>query len=125
MAGALFKKSMPGILVDTAGLSALVGRGPDPKAIAIMQREGLDISAERAKKISNTLLSNVDLVLVMDEEQKRHLSANYPQISGKVMRLGRWTNFDIPDPFGQCDAVFEDSYVRIASAVDSWKTKIA
>ena len=89
MAEGLIRQAVPGVQISSAGLSALVGHGADPIAVQIMSGIGVDISAHRARMLTDAIARDADLILVMDELQKQQLSAQYPYARGKVFRLGR------------------------------------
>jgi protein-tyrosine phosphatase len=87
MAEGLLKEALPGHEISSAGLGALVGQPADPHAVALMQQQGIDISAHRARQLESWMIVTADLVLVMDMEQKRHLEQQYPLCRGIVLWL--------------------------------------
>jgi protein-tyrosine phosphatase len=62
--------------VDSAGTHDYhVGDPPDPRAIAAARRRGIDLSGLRARQLSTSDLDQFDLVLAMDDENRRHVLA--------------------------------------------------
>ena len=62
--------------VDSAGTHDYhVGDPPDPRAIAAARRRGIDLSGLRARQLSTSDLDRFDLVLAMDDENRRHVLA--------------------------------------------------
>jgi protein-tyrosine phosphatase len=60
--------------VDSAGTHDYhVGDPPDPRAIAAARRRGIDLSGLRARQLSTSDLDRFDLVLAMDDENRRHV----------------------------------------------------
>jgi len=70
MAEGLLKRDLPKIKVSSAGLDALVGYGADPIAVEIMAEQGIDIQSHRARMLTDNLVRQSELILVMDNAQK-------------------------------------------------------
>jgi protein-tyrosine phosphatase len=104
--------------VESAGIAALVGRPADPIAQELMSERGLDISAHRARQLTPELISAFELVLVMDAEQQRAVESMSPSARGRVHRLGRWGDFDVPDPYRRGRPAFDRAYELIERGVD-------
>ncbi len=114
--------------VESAGLAALVGRPADPEAQALMLERGLDLSGHRARQLTPELLRGSDLVLVMEAWQQRAVEALLPSARGRVQRLGRFGDFDVPDPFRRGPTAFRAALVFIDRGLDElmatfWKSK--
>jgi protein-tyrosine phosphatase len=124
MAEGLIRQAVPGVQISSAGMSALVGRGADPIAVQIMAGVGVDISAHRARMLTDAIARDADLILVMDDQQKQQLAAQYPYARGKVFRLGESTRQDIPDPYRQGPQVFRTVFSLIETGVNEWVKRI-
>ena len=124
MAEGLIRQAVPGVQISSAGLSALVGRGADPIAVEIMAGVGVDISAHRARMLTDAIARDADLILVMDEQQKRHLAMQYPHARGKVFKLGEAIRQDIPDPYRQDPEMFRTVFSLIENGVNEWAKRI-
>ncbi len=124
MAEGLLKQALPGHDVSSAGLGALVGQPADPHAVALMQQQGIDISAHRARQLESWMVVAADLVLVMDMEQKRHLEQQYPLCRGKAFRMGESGKFDIGDPYRQELDAFREAAGLIQQGVAAWVERI-
>lgn len=124
MAEGLLKRALPDLQISSAGLAALVGYGADPIAIQIMAGQGIDIGAHRARMVTDALVRDSDLILVMDSRQQEQIAAGYPHARGKVFRLGETTRQDIPDPYRQSAEVFRSSFDLIASGSSVWAKRI-
>lgn len=59
--------------ISSAGVAGLDGEPVTVEAVAAMRERGIDISAHRARSTSRALLERSDLVLVMEELQRRYL----------------------------------------------------
>jgi protein-tyrosine phosphatase len=108
-----------GAVVESAGLAALVGRSADPMAQVLMKERGLDISGHHARQITPELIRSFELILVMEAEQQRAVESMLPSARGRVHRIGRWGNFDVPDPYKRDRAAFEHALVLIDRGVDA------
>lgn len=124
MAEGLFKQVLPNMQAGSAGMTAMVGYGADPIAVQIMAERGIDISAHRARMLTETIVRDADLVLVMDTLQKQQILTQYPYTLGKVFRLGEATKQDIPDPYQQGPEAFNAVFSSIESSVDEWVKRI-
>ena len=124
MAEYLLKQHYPNIHVESAGISGLVGHPADDKAQLCMHRLNIDMSSHIAKKLNAELVKKADLILVMSNNQQRHLEQTWPFAKGKVFRLGHWQNKNVTDPY-QLDQDFFDSTCQlIQQCVADWKKYI-
>ncbi len=103
--------------VQSAGIAALVGHPADPTAQALMGERGLDLSAHRARQLTPDLIRGAELILVMDREQQDAIEAMMPTARGRVHRIGRWGDFDVPDPYRRDRAAFERALALIERGV--------
>jgi protein-tyrosine phosphatase len=106
------------VVVASAGIAALVGRPADPIAQALMAERGLDLSGHRAQQLTPDLIRSFELILVMEAVQRQAVEAILPAARGRVHRLGRWGDFDVPDPYGRERRAFERSLALIERGVD-------
>ena len=88
IAEGLFKQAFPEKAVFSAGLSAMVGDPADPLSIQLMLEHGIDIREHRARNMAGWMISETDLIVTMDQNQKRFIEQRYPAAQGKVVRIG-------------------------------------
>lgn len=105
----LGKRTGGRVVVESAGISALVGNPADPLALTLMAERGLDLTGHRARQLTAELARGAELILVMEEGHRKAVEQMIPMARGRVHRLGRWGNFDIPDPYRRPRAAFEES----------------
>jgi len=89
--------------VSSAGTWAQPGLPPDARAIKDARDSGLDIKAHRSRQVNAVLLSQSNLVLVMEAGQKEALQVEFPKEREKIYLLSEVADgipFDFPDPFG-------------------------
>jgi protein-tyrosine phosphatase len=119
MAVGLLKRALPDQTVHSAGISAMIGYPAAPFAIRIMQEHGIDISAHRAQNLMPRMVGEADLIVTMDQYQKRFIEQRYSTSKGKVFRLGEFGKYDIPDPYQQEFSAFRQTYSLIAEGVEA------
>ena len=125
MAEALLKRALPGRKVHSAGLGALVGKGADPSSIQLMEEQGIDIKGHVAQQLTQALVSEAEVILVMDTDQKRYIESTYMGARGKVFRLGEAAKVDIPDPYREGIDSFRHAQRLIEDGVQVWASQIS
>jgi protein-tyrosine phosphatase len=127
MAEALLRETLSkrglNVHVHSAGLAAMVGRPADVISQDLMLERRIDISGHRARQIQTAHITEADLVLVMDKQQQKQVESSVPGARGKVHSLGKWGEFDIPDPYRGSRAEFEASLALIDRGLNDWLTK--
>jgi len=89
--------------VGSAGTWAQPGLPPDGRALQDARDRKLDIKSHRSRQVNAVLLSQSNLVLVMEAGQKEALQFEFPKDREKIYLLSEVTDgipYDIPDPFG-------------------------
>ncbi|MFU9047305.1 low molecular weight protein-tyrosine-phosphatase [Acinetobacter tibetensis] len=124
MAEYFLKQEFPQLHVESAGISGLIGHNADDKAILCMQRHGIDMQAHIAKKLNADLIKKSDLILVMSQNQQKHIEQTWPFSKGKTFRLGHWQGKNVPDPYQHEQAVFDDTCQLIQNCINDWKKHI-
>jgi len=124
MAEAMLAAALPGIAVSSAGTGALIGEPADEIAQALMIEHGLDIGAHRGRLVSTSMCQQADLILTMDEGQRRHIENTYPLTRGRVFRLAETAKLNIPDPYRMGQEAFEHALQLIDAGVKTWAERI-
>ncbi len=129
MAQALFKQRLQAngnenCFVSSAGLDALVGKSADQHSMFLLKEIGVDITEFTACQINREMIRKSDLILVMEQEQKRVIENIEPSSKGKVFRLGEWGSFDVFDPYKENIATFRQCFHLIDKGVNEWMEKI-
>lgn len=119
MAEGLLKQRYPDKTIGSAGLREItVGWSADPFSIRVMRENGIDISRHRARLLTNDLLKNVDLVITMEQEQSDIVKYSFPNFRGKIVRIGEYGDYDVPDPYSKNIKYFQDSFDLISKGID-------
>ena len=127
MAEALLRNALRGqeeILVESAGLGALVGEPANELAVLLMQERGIDITSHRAQQLTPELVGKTDLILVMESRHKKAIESDDPATRGKVFRLGEWLNQEIADPYRKPRQAFEEALAGIDDCVADWVERL-
>ena len=112
------------IIVESAGLGALVGHAADKHAVDLMKERGVDITAHRARQLHPDMVAAADLILVMEAAHKTSIDTAEPTARGKVHRLCEWQDKDIDDPYRQSKAAFADALKDIEIGVADWVERL-
>ncbi len=116
-----FQETPAKIQVSSAGTAALVGHSADAQAKQILQdKRGIDISNHRARQITLDLLLKHDLILVMETYHQKKIECDFPSMCGRVHRLGKWSGYDIPDPYKRPQQAFEQALNLIEQSIQDW-----
>jgi protein-tyrosine phosphatase len=123
MAAAFFRAH--GWNAISAGLNAAVGKVPPDHARAAMQERGIDIGEHLGQQITRAMCAEADLILVMDNGQRRTVEDRFPSTRGKVYRICEHANVDVGDPYRQPRATFDRCAQLIDSGVTDWISRLA
>lgn len=102
--------------IDSAGTGDWhVGRGADPRSVAVAKRNGVDISACRARQITAADFNRFGWVIAMDESNLANLNRMAPK--GHSARVHMLLDFvpgmeghPVPDPYYGTEKDFEETY---------------
>jgi protein-tyrosine phosphatase len=118
------------IPLDSAATSGWeVGSAPDPRSIAIASRHGIDISGQRARKVTPQDFHSFDLIFGMDRSNVRDLKALAPAATHQRIHL--FLDFaegkaqDVPDPYYDGAEAFTEVYRMIREASEALATRLA
>jgi protein-tyrosine phosphatase len=104
--------------IDSAGTGGWhQGERPDRRSIAVAAGHGIDISAQRARRIEPSDFSQFDLILAMDQDNLKNLRKTAPADTlGKLHlfnALALGSNKNIPDPYYGDREDFEAVYTML------------
>lgn len=108
------------ISVSSAGINALVNYPADLISQELMLERGLDISGHLARQLTSDMAFRADIIFTMDLEQQKYVEKKFPSLRGRTHRLGKWSGFDVPDPFQRPRIIFEQALALIEQGVDEW-----
>jgi len=113
--------------VKSAGVWAVQGEPATEETIAVLQELGIDAKPHRSQPLDWDLLEWADLVLTMEEWQKRQIVAKAPEVKDKVFTLPEFVGEegDVPDPYGTARHAYRQIRDRIQRLVEKMLVKIA
>ncbi len=102
MAEALLRMKTKEHTVSSAGLFALSPSPASEHAASVMQSYGIDISAHRARQLTDKMVEEADLILTMTQGHKAVLLTIFPNAASKTFTLPEYAgkSGDVEDPFG-------------------------
>ena len=110
------------IAVASAGVNALVGQHADDSALLIAEENGLDLKAHKGQALTESIVQENELILVMENHHKKLICDLYPFSTGKVFLLGRWLDDpEIIDPYKKSIDMFRAIYEKIDQSCRHWK----
>jgi protein-tyrosine phosphatase len=89
-----------------------------------MRERGIDIAGHRAVQVNRALCLESDVILVMDDDQRVRLQKMYPEVHGRVFRIGHYANVDIPDPYRQPTQAFRSALSLLDESIEPWLQRI-
>lgn len=111
--------------VDSAGTSGgHKGEAPDKRSIAVANKNGLDISQQKSRKLLKEDFEKFDFLYVMDESNYRDVleMAQTEEQRKKVIKIldeaFPGENLDVPDPYYGGSQGFENVYQMLDQATD-------
>ena len=123
-------KHLP-IIVDSAGTSGFhIGEAPDQRAQYITNANQINISNQKARKLTSKDIENFDLIYVMDESNyvnslKLVKNTNDKMKIDFILNLSNpGKNLSVPDPYFNGDKGFEKVYNLLNDACEKIKMQL-
>lgn len=122
--GILKSKTSPeSVFVDSAGTAAYhIGNKPDQRSINVAAKYGLDISSQRARKVSVKDFDTFDRIFAMDQSNYDHLlllartDLDISKIKLILNEAHPNQNRSVPDPYDGESSGFENVYSMLDEA---------
>lgn len=107
------------VVVDSAGVYAVVGGRASRGSVNAMAERGLDITDHRGKQLDFRLMDEADLILVMEESHRRSIFMSWPQALRKTFLLSEMVgdHADVEDPYGMAQVEYDKTAVIIEDLV--------
>jgi protein-tyrosine phosphatase len=108
-----------GVVLASAGISAIMGGRPSPEAVAVMARMGVDLSEHESQPLTGHLVHRADLIIAMTRAHRNAILAEWPEAAERTKLLCRdWS--DVPDPIGGPPEQYERCAQQIRAALECW-----
>jgi len=88
--------------VGSAGVQAIDGETVLPEVLETARQLGINLSNHHSARINGSLLSDYDLILVMEKSHKDAIDKEFPHVQEYVYLLSQVVNYssnDIPDVY--------------------------
>lgn len=113
------------VMVLSAGVAALPGFRPTQETIEVMAKHGVDVSSHLSQRLTNEMVEEADLILVMERGHREEILRRVPHAKKKVYLLREYADatpgaakeIDIPDPIAKPMEVYESCFQIIQEAV--------
>ena len=113
-----------GVIIDSAGtIGYHVGDPPDPRGVRTASGHGVDMSAQRARRVADSDFEAFDYILAMDEHNLSELMQRCPP--ALQSRLGLFMDHaphlnltEVPDPYYGGQEGFEYCYELVLAAAE-------
>lgn len=114
---AVLREALPDMTVSSAGFVG-AGRGVPPHSATLSQQRGLDLSEHKSRLVSHDILSNSDVIIVMDTTQANALQGAFRVPREQIFIAGdldpqQGDARTIHDPWNQSIDVFEAAFNRL------------
>ncbi|WP_215781884.1 MULTISPECIES: low molecular weight protein-tyrosine-phosphatase [unclassified Paludibacterium] len=116
--------------VDSAGTSAYhVGEAPDRRSQRVAGQRGYDMSALRARQVTDEDFERFDLILAADRHNLADLRARCPaalqhKLALMLSVLPQGSEQEVPDPYYGGPSGFDHVLDLLEAACDGWLEKI-
>jgi protein-tyrosine-phosphatase len=109
------------VIVSSAGVYGLDGSAASPPSVDVLAERGIDISQHRAHTTDKKDIAEADLVLVMEEAQRRTLFYNYPEQLHKIFLLSEMSGDyrDVKDPYRRPREEYERCAKELTALIDN------
>lgn len=114
--------------IDSAGTGNWhIGHAPDKRSISVAQKNGIDISSQRAQQFQSHFFDEYDLILVMDDQNLKDVKnlAKKPADLEKIQLF--LIEGNVPDPYyndEHFEPVFQLIYKRSQELVEELSSSI-
>ena len=119
---AILKVIYPEKIISSAGTKALEGQSANPLSVQVIQEQmGFDLSHHRARQLTNDMVCENDLILVMEQSMISKITEKYPIAEGRTFLINHFRDGgDVCDPYKQPLDKFKHTFFEIKEAINSW-----
>jgi len=122
--GRLAKIKRNDVVVSSAGMIDMQGANGDPAAVKMLAEHGYDGLSHVSRPISEVLMGEADLIVVMESAHRQQLIEDYPQYEGRIHLMKSFArdydggNQNIRDPYQQSVYDYRLCFSEIYMAID-------
>ena len=116
------QKGHNGVHAESAGLIALPGNSATFLAQKVAAEYGVDLADHQAQLVSEKLVAESDMILVMEKLHKEALLTDFPMAADKVFLIRHFARFGsrnrgVADPYGLNYDAYRFCFLDIEDAV--------
>jgi protein-tyrosine phosphatase len=108
------------VLVDSSGTNAPEGAPASQYGVEVCAEHGIDISRHRSRLLTRSLLSDVDLVLVMEPYHQMEILSMAPDLADRVFIITEFVgggDEGVGDPIGAGRLAYEETFDRLEGLI--------
>jgi protein-tyrosine phosphatase len=113
--------------IASFGLHAVPKQPANEQAVRIAGRRGIELNEHRTRRVTDLSIRRSDLLIAMEPAQAQALEAHVHACGAQITLLGLWAGDIMPsisDPYGHDDAIFEQCFDTIDTAIRALGTRI-
>ena len=113
--------------IESAGTWAPEGEPAAQRTQMVLRELGIDLQDHLSRQVNREMLSQFNLILVMERGHKEALQIEFPQIAERVYLLSEMVdaNFEIQDPIGMSSSDFMLTRAEISQILTTGLDKIS
>ena len=119
-------KDREDVAVYSAGTGVFLRSSASKETLHVLARRGVDASMHVSQSVTNILLNQSDLILVMTRTHRQQVLERLPVVENRVYLLREFNDepaalhagLDIPDPIGKPAEAYEECLLLINEAVE-------
>lgn len=112
-----------GVVIESAGLSAVPGGMPSPEAVEVLIRRGIDLSRHQSQPVTEQLIRHADLALAMTRAHRAAILDRWPDAAARTF-LVRHDRGDVSDPIGGPLEVYGRCAEQLDAELTLWAGEI-
>ncbi len=112
-----------GVIVQSAGLSAMSGGSAAQEAVDVMSAMGLDVSAHESQPLTGQMVRNADMIFPMTRSHRQAILSQWPD-AGRRTELLAVDQSDIPDPIGGPPEVYQRCAEQLRNEIEARVAKL-
>lgn len=105
-----------GVMVMSAGISAMMGARPSPEAVTVMSQRKLNLADHESQPLSAQLIRHADIIWTMTRSHRQAIAAQWPEALSRTTVLSA-RGQDIADPIGGPVEYYEKCAEQIQAAL--------
>lgn len=101
--------------IESAGVWDMGGQQMAANTQLVLKERGIDLNNHTSRTVTSTMLSEFNLVLVMEDIHKEVLKLAFPEYTDRIYMLSEMVGefYDIVDPIGGSLADFEETALEM------------